>query len=149
MRFAGDYEENFAGQWALWEKNLRRNFSGKPGQAILRELREALLALPEKRLIQTRLADEQGNVCTLGALAAYRAADRTAELVELAELIEEEGDFIDEWEAQEQTLAVARGMGVKTPMAVELAYINDDGPHEETPEARYERVLRYLDKVIL
>jgi hypothetical protein len=43
-----------------WEHNARVALKGKRGRKALAELREALLALPEKRLIE-------GAVCTVGA----------------------------------------------------------------------------------
>lgn len=43
----------------LWRANVRRALAGKRGQAALRELRAALDALPEKRLIE-------GALCTVG-----------------------------------------------------------------------------------
>jgi hypothetical protein len=43
----------------LWRSNVKRALAGKRGQAALRDLRDALLALPEKRLIE-------GALCTVG-----------------------------------------------------------------------------------
>jgi hypothetical protein len=44
-----------------WQHNYRQALKGKRGRQALRDLREALLALPEKRLIE-------GAVCTVGGL---------------------------------------------------------------------------------
>jgi hypothetical protein len=57
---ACDDDEDFPGQWELYQASLRRALKGKRGQRFLRELREALLALPERRLIG-------GAMCTVGA----------------------------------------------------------------------------------
>lgn len=153
MRFEGDGDEYFPGQWALWEHNLERNMSGAAGQAKLKELRDALLALPEKRLIETRLADGEGNVCALGALAVQRRVEagepRSAVLSELAEKVVEDDWGLDGWEAEQLTLEEARACGVKRPMAVTVAYENDFGPSRETPEERYARVLAWVEKRIL
>src|SRR4051812_47885955 len=46
-----DYDPNFPNEWAFWERRTRQVMSGKPMRKALVELREALLALPEKRLI--------------------------------------------------------------------------------------------------
>jgi hypothetical protein len=43
----------------LWQANIRRALKGKRGRQALRDLRDALLALPEKRLIERAL-------CTVG-----------------------------------------------------------------------------------
>jgi hypothetical protein len=64
--------EDFPGQFKLWQANCQRSLRGKAGQAALRELEAALLALPEKRLIAGRLQDGDGQVCALGALARYK-----------------------------------------------------------------------------
>lgn len=154
MRFEGDFDELFPGQTWLWEANVERNFSGRPGQRKLRELRDALLALPEKRLIETRLADEKGNVCALGALAVKHRVDqgepRERVLAEMAARTSSDDGWVDTWEAEQGTLAEAEACGVKTPMAVTVAYENDCGPSsKETPEQRYVRVLAWVEKRIL
>ena len=46
-----DYEENFPNQAALWWNAAERALKGKRGRKALAELREALLMLPEKRLV--------------------------------------------------------------------------------------------------
>lgn len=53
----------------LWRANLKRALAGRRGQAALRDLREALEALPERRLIE-------GALCTVGI------ADRIAAMPE-------------------------------------------------------------------
>jgi len=56
----GDGDDEF---WMLdqgrWERNARAALKGKRGRKALAEIREALLALPEKRLIE-------GALCTVG-----------------------------------------------------------------------------------
>lgn len=155
MRFDSDYDEQFPGAYELWEHNTRRNFSGKAGQASLRELRDALLALPEKRLIETQLVDSKGNVCAIGALVVQRRVadgrDRAAVIAEMAEAVEVEDDWgVDTWEAEQQTIAVAKACGMKTNMAVAVSWENDFGPRsDETPEDRYTRVLAWVERRIL
>ncbi len=51
----GDFEENFPNEADLWQANAERALKGKRGRKVLAELREALLALPEKRLISSAL----------------------------------------------------------------------------------------------
>lgn len=55
----------------FWWQAVKNALRGRKGQAVLRELREALLALPEKRLIEGFVACD-GEVCAIGALAAHR-----------------------------------------------------------------------------
>jgi hypothetical protein len=51
-----DYEGSFPNEWAFWERRTRQVLKGRPGRKALAELREALLALPEKRLISDALS---------------------------------------------------------------------------------------------
>lgn len=69
MRLNYTEEEDFPGQFALWQGNCRRSMRSKAGQAALKRLEAALLAMPEKRLIRGKLVDSQQQVCALGALA--------------------------------------------------------------------------------
>ena len=59
-----DYEEDFPNQAEFWRHNARRALKGKRGKKALAELREALLMLPEKRLIE-------GAVSTASLKARY------------------------------------------------------------------------------
>ena len=67
--------------------NAKRALKGKKGQAVLKELHEALCAMPEKRLISSVFADItvapkgdgkslyqriSGEVCTMGCLLVHR-----------------------------------------------------------------------------
>lgn len=83
----GEGEEQFAGQYDLWQANAKRAIAGRRGQQALRDLEAALLELPSKRLIAGRLA-HHGEVCAIGALVAHRRAakgeDRDVVLTELA-----------------------------------------------------------------
>jgi hypothetical protein len=82
-------EEDFAGQFELWQANCQRSLSGKRGQAALLELEAALLALPSKRLIANDLEDEEGEVCAIGALARHKNIkpqhDPDGEMAEIGE----------------------------------------------------------------
>ena len=59
-----DYEEDFPNQAEFWQHNAQRAIKGKRGKKALAELREALLMLPEKRLIE-------GAVSTASLKARY------------------------------------------------------------------------------
>lgn len=59
-RFSEGYDDDpFPNAGALWQHNIHQALTGKRGRKALAELREALLALPEKRLIG-------GAMCTAG-----------------------------------------------------------------------------------
>jgi len=79
MRIGYSDEEDYPGQFGLWQANCRRSLKGRAGQAALRELEAALLALPEKRLIADKMIDAEGEVCAIGALAKYKGRDLLAE----------------------------------------------------------------------
>ena len=88
----GDYDD-FDGEpeqilaQGRWEQNARRVLTSKRGRQALRDLREALLALPEPRLIDSAL-------CTVGGPA--RVPDVTqAEIDEAARRYEERGRPLD------------------------------------------------------
>lgn len=151
-RFEGDGDEEFPGQWWLWEGNMRRCFSGKAGQAKLREIREALLALPQKRLIRGRLADENGDVCTVGAIALHRRVKDGQEpdvaIAELAKIVPQEMVEWDSWEVERMTLAVGADCGIKAPMVTEIAFHNDVWERRETPEECYSRILAWVENCI-
>lgn len=68
-------DEDWTGQFALFQANCRRSIRGKAGQAALRDLEAALLALPNKRLIADALEDEHGDVCAIAAYGKYKGVD--------------------------------------------------------------------------
>jgi hypothetical protein len=153
-RFYEGDEEPFPGAWFLWMANVNRTLGGQRGQQALRDLEAYLLEMPEKRLIKDRLADEQGNVCLVGALAVARRTavgePREKVLADLAERIPDpEMDYHgDGWL---QTRDCATEVGVSRVMGLTLGQENDDwwGPGgTETPEERYERLLRWVQSHI-
>lgn len=75
MRINYSDEEDFPGQFALFEANCRRSMRGKAGQRELRELEASLLALPEKRLIKDALTDDGGGVCAIACYARHKGVD--------------------------------------------------------------------------
>src|ERR1700733_1709773 len=70
-RFSDDDNDEYSPEAILfqgrWYNNARRALRGKRGRKALAELREALLALPEPRLISSAL-------CTVGGTARVRDA---------------------------------------------------------------------------
>jgi hypothetical protein len=68
----GDYD-----QWLniMWRGQVASAIRGKRGQAFLRELIDALDALPEKVLVEGELQNKDGQVCALGAVGLKRGID--------------------------------------------------------------------------
>lgn len=154
-RFVGDdyYDPQFDNEWELWQANFDRHVNGVKGQQALRDLRDALLALPDRKLISGRLADEHGCVCTVGALALHRRVlqgERPEDVLEhLAAMIPQDLVDYDSWECEERTARVGESIGLKRMMAVALAGKNDDWyADDKTPEQRFERVLRWVESKI-
>lgn len=119
--YSDDYE-----QWSLirWRGAVASAIRGTRGQAFLREMIEALDAMPEKRLIQEELVHE-GEVCAMGAVALKRGLDVSN---------------VDPEEREE----VAKLFGIAEAMAAEISYENDEGDwRDETPEKRWERMRRW------
>lgn len=129
----------------LWLGAVARATNGKRGQRGLRFLEQALLALPEKRLIEgefvsgdPRGGDGHPQVCALGAAAWWNLvqagwdSDRA-----FAELPQLETEFeTSEWAAAHLDIAYA--------LAFSIAWENDEGCWGETPEQRYESMLRWV-----
>jgi len=95
--------------WALirWRGAVAQAIRGQRGQAMLRELVQALDALPEKRLASGSLVTEDGDYCTLGALGRARGMDMAP---------------ID----PEDREAVAHAFGVAEALAAEVMFLNDE-----------------------
>jgi hypothetical protein len=110
------------GNWEMicWRGAVKSAIRGKRGQAFLREMLQALDALPEKRLIAEDLVSEEG-CCALGAVALQRGLD-------VSEIDPTDRD------------AVAKLFGIAGALAAETAYMNDEGRYycsDETPEQRF------------
>lgn len=145
MRINCADEEDFPGQAELWQANCERSLNGKKGQAALRELAAALLALPEKKLIADELENEAGEVCAIGALAKFKGKENP-------KIGDSFGDF-DELEAnsdeiERATVSLAQELGVPRMVAIAVVCENDDCFPDPTPEQRYERMLAWVRRTL-
>lgn len=152
MRINCADEEEWPGQFGLWDANCRRSIKGRKGQAALRELEAALLALPEKRLIADKLEDDEGRVCAIGALAKAKGvtpkADPDYEMEEVGvelgmprmvawKVVAENDVTLDKvWNVAEGPLAPN-----DYPYQGGLLLIRD-----VTPEERYEKMLAWVQE---
>ena len=126
------YNDGDGDNWSFikWRGVVASASRGKRGQKLLRDLRAALLALPEKKLIAEALETEDGSVCALGAVGKLRGID-------MAELDPEDYD------------TVASTFDIAAPLAQEIVWLNDESVwSKELPEARYERMLRWVESQI-
>lgn len=111
----------------LYRQAVRRATTGYRGQHLLRRLRDALDAMPVKRLIADEIRNAYGEVCALGAL------DPTAPYDDAEDL--------------------ARHFNVAHALAAEIVYMNDEYDHwrnrNETPEQRWERMRAWVESQIV
>lgn len=119
------------GGWDLicWRGAVKSALKGKRGQAFLIELRDALDAMPDKRLIADSLQAE-GEFCTIGVVGAKRGVDMAA---------------LDPDDRE----AVGEAFGISPAMASEIVFMNDEGSWQaETPEQRWVRMRDWVESNI-
>lgn len=126
-------DEQYAGQFELWQANVKRSLHGKKGQLALQVLKETLLALPEKRLIRGEIATEEGEVCAIGSVLVHRTPEEKR-----PELLKELSEFDD------YTTEIAPK---DFPRLVTWAIVemNDFELDWVSPEQRYTRMLAWVE----
>lgn len=145
-----DYDPLDAGRW---EHNLTAALNGKKGQVALREIEAALLALPEPKLAYEtfcKVEDGQVSACVLGVYARHKGITPPEDL---------NGDEFGPSPAEESADWARANLGLVFTLAYTLVDINDTGAGhyegagteadpkrwvQESEEARYVRVLRYV-----
>jgi hypothetical protein len=116
--------------WALirWRGAVASAIRGKRGQAFLHEMAGALDAMSEKSLIAEEL-EHGGEVCALGAVGKARGIDMKT---------------VD----PKEYYSVADLFGINSKLAQEIMYENDEGAWQETPEQRWQRVRKWVQRQI-
>ena len=120
----GACDEDLADEWFCDVVNA---IASPEGQAFLRELADALDALPEKVLIANKLIDKEGDCCAVGAVCKARGIDATH--------MDSDAD------------SVAERLGAPLPLVAEIIDRND-GYHRDTPETRWQRMRKWVEKRI-
>jgi hypothetical protein len=168
MSRVGDYDgdENFPNEWAFWERRTRAVLSGKPMRKALAELREALLALPERRLISSALctvgkagdgtetdwgaeerrgliAREGEGVCAVGAFAWHKKVKAGVDPQEAFAALPLNPDYDDD---PGETAETGKKAGLSYTLSWLLMYRNDDTYADLTPEQRYDAYLAWIDE---
>ena len=131
------YSDDFGG-WDLicWRGAVNSALKGKRGQQTLREIRDALEAMPVKELAADSLVSAGGQFCTLGALGSARGMHP-----EQLQPDDPEG--------------VAKKFGIAPAMVREIVYKNDECgpwlpyPEKESPASRWRRMRDWVDANIL
>lgn len=150
MRVQAWDDEPYPNATALFQQRVHNAIFGRKGQELLREIEEALLAMPRKRLVSSVIC-ESGDVCMLGALAVHRAVkaggNRVAALAGLQLAAERWGQGNEDgWEDQDdETLTLLKNLlNIKQgSLAWTLVYENDECC-VSSPEARYDRMLKWV-----
>jgi hypothetical protein len=128
MRISYSEDEDYPGQFELWQTNCERSLRGREGQAELMELHAALLALPDKRLIHGSLVDEDGEVCAVGAYAKHKGLD------------------LQKFDPEYDTDEVGIEAGMPKLVAWKVVEMNDMELHSRfTPEERYTLMLAWVE----
>lgn len=139
-RHGYDYDEDYPNAGALYMQRVKNAAKGRRGQALFRELLEALDAMPVKELA-SRAVVRKGECCALGSLALHRGIDLSPIELPEGEDEDDDGDWSTEWLRDE--------LGIVDCLAREIVYENDDcGPAGETPAERWVRMRNLVTKNI-
>jgi hypothetical protein len=142
MRIQFSDEESFPNAAALFTANQERSLKSRKGQAALRRLETALLALPEKKLVAEVIENADGLVCGLGALAKHEHYEGDLTLAEPEDDEDlEYGDYPQY--VEDAMLSLAKDLNVPRMVAMAIIYENDDYYGARTPEERYSKVLSW------
>jgi hypothetical protein len=113
------YTEDQDDQWQFirWRGAVKSALRGKRGQAFLREMAEAMDALPQKRLVAMEL-ETAGEVCAIGSVGRQRGIDMSK---------------LD----PEDYSTVAGTFGIAECLAQEIVYMNDEYWYWSTDDKGY------------
>jgi hypothetical protein len=167
-RFDGDDYDgpNFPNEQAFIDRNYDRALNSKKGRQSLAQLREALIALPDHKLIWGALCtvdtkerfdhdDEEvtpyviteaggEGVCAVGAYVWHQrvkaGADPAQAFESLPTMFHEDGD--GPWE----TALEGQHAGLTYQMAWRLGQMNDEDFQSCTPEERWEKFVAWIDE---
>lgn len=131
--YSDDYESDVPLEF--YRQAVQRATTGYRGQHLLRKLRDALDAMPVKRLIVEAIKDSSGEVCAFGALDPNAPAY--------------DPNKDDDWNGHACDLA--KHFNVAPALASEIVYMNDEYwcGRNETPEARWIRMRAWVNAQIV
>lgn len=130
------YTDDYEGEAPLefYRQAVHRAATGYRGQHLLRKLRDALDAMPVKRLIANAIKDETGGVCALGALDPNAPA------------YDPDGD--NDWD-DGHARDLAAHFNIAHALAAEIVYMNDEFMEWRTPEERWTRMRAWVEEQIV
>ena len=135
MRVNYSEEEDYPGQFDLWQANCRRSRQGRKGRAALKKLEAALEQMPIKRLEHNVLVEPDGLVCAIGAQMVQEGIDQGLTREEAVARAAE----IDQTEVEEEGV----NLGMPRLVAWSVAVENDEF-RRQTPEERYGRMINWV-----
>lgn len=163
-----DSDEAFPNQWHLQQHNMKQVLVSQRGRNALADLRTALQALPEPRLISRALstagtvdltdrasytiadhdqllADEGVGVCAVGAYVWWQHVLAGADPVQALRDLPLNPDYDGgSWE----TVELGKQAGLTATLAWVLLFRNDDTYEELTPEARFTSFMAWIDRTL-
>lgn len=130
----------------FWRRAVVNAMTGKRGRQFLCDLRDALDAIPTKRLIAGELQDADGEVCAMGSVGVRRGVDMSA-LKRPADCSEEDWESDWDCESYENARILAKWFNIAPSLAQEVMYQNDEASWDtETPEKRWLRIRKWVAK---
>jgi hypothetical protein len=134
--------------YGLWVGAVDRATYSRRGQQALRDLEQALLAIPDKRLAYEHIAHE-GQVCAVGAYLAWQQQQAAPDKDRAAIVKELEAEHYDEDESLRWTARAGQEAGLAWSLAWDIASTNDyHFGRAHTPEQRWEDMLAWVRKRI-
>lgn len=115
--------------WSVirWRGAVNSEIKGARGQEFLRDLAEALDAMPNKRLIANEFRNKNGEFCALGVLGAERG-------IEMSNL--------DPYDIK----TIASVFEIAPALVSEVFFENDvAGFYNENPKARWKRMRQWVE----
>ncbi len=102
-------------QWDMirWRGAVESAIRGKRGQAFLKEFRDALDAMPEKKLYEHELQTADGHSCALGAVGKARGIDMVG------------------WDPEHHS-KLADTFDIADALVREIEFMNDESPWRRT-----------------
>ena len=128
----------------MWLGTVQSVLNGRPAQIHFKELETALLAMPEKRLIEGVLSDGKAT-CAIGEMAVRRRVlageQRQDVLAAIAEHPDDSFDFETAEFAKQQ-------LGMSFTLGWLISEANDETFGGQSPESRWDSMLRWARRHI-
>ena len=130
-------DEEYPGEFDLWNANCRRSLQGRNGQKALRALKDALLSMPVKELQMDLLVEPSGQTCAIGARMIQKKVDRGMSREKaIRECAAEDASEVQE-------IGIKLGM---PPLVAWSVAVENDYSRKQSPKERYRHMLDWVKK---